>query len=281
MACFYPISIKNATPWRTNKSFHIVSCGQCIGCRLERSRQWAIRCVHESQMHKDNIFVTLTYDEEHLPSDGSLRPQDMTLFLKRLRKHYCKQKIRFFQCGEYGELFRRPHHHIIMFGFDFQDKTYWTTRDGYRYYISETLKKIWPFGNHLITDCTFETAAYVARYITKKQNGQAAEKHYNGLKPEYITMSRRPGIGAGWYEKFKSDVFPRDEVVIRGKKMRPPRFYDKLFDGESPEKMSRIKHLRERRAAEHYENNTPERLAVREVCQLARAKKLIRGYENG
>jgi hypothetical protein len=236
--------------------------------------------VHENQLHAHSCFVTLTYSDENLPPNGSLRPRDMVLFMKKLRKKFGKG-IRFFQCGEYGGSTGRAHHHALLFGLDFPDKYFWTQRDGYRYYRSPSLEALWPQGNSLITDVTFESAAYVARYITKKITGDAAEEHYKGRVPEYITMSRRPGIAAGWFEKYKTDVYPSDEVIIRGKKMRPPRYYDKLFDVEDSAVMSRIKRVREKRAAGHKENNTEERLAVREIVQLARFKKLKRGYENG
>ena len=114
-----------------------VSCGQCIGCRLERSRQWAVRCMHEASMHTDNCFVTLTYSDEgiaHLdrcidPETGeigagplrSLNKRDIQLFMKRLRKR-TGAKIRYLQCGEYGSKTQRPHHHVLLFGFDFSDK---------------------------------------------------------------------------------------------------------------------------------------------------------------
>ena len=120
-------------------------CGQCIGCRLERSRQWAMRCMHEAQMYDRNCFVTLTYDDEHLPPNGSLNKRDFQLFMKRLRKRY-GSGIRYYQCGEYGELLGRPHHHAILFNFDFDDKVLWSVRDGVRLYRSASLEQLWPHG---------------------------------------------------------------------------------------------------------------------------------------
>ena len=114
-----------------------VPCGQCVGCRLERSRQWAIRCVHEASLHSRNCFITLTYDDAHLPGI-SLVPRDYVLFMKRLRKMF-GAGIRFFHCGEYGSINFRPHHHAIIFNFDFEDKVLWSVRSGVRLYRSAAL----------------------------------------------------------------------------------------------------------------------------------------------
>ena len=152
----------------------MVPCGQCIGCRLERSRQWAIRCVHEASLHTDNCFITLTYSPDCLPSDGSLNHDDFQKFFKRLRKHIAPKKIRYYMCGEYGEDLQqpsklgRPHFHACLFGLDFDDKQLYIVRDDVKLYTSATLEKIWGKGFVTIGDVTFESAAYVARYIAKK-----------------------------------------------------------------------------------------------------------------
>ena len=195
-----------------------VPCGQCIGCRLERSRQWATRCVHEASLHENNCFITLTYDDAHLPSDLSLNLVHFQKFMKRLRKRF-GDGIRFFHCGEYGENFGRPHYHACLFNFDLPDRVLWSTRSGVNLYTSHILSSLWPFGFVTVGDVTFESAAYVARYVMKKVTGKNAQDHYEWVHPitgqvyerapEYVTMSRRPGIGKGWLEKYMSDVFPR------------------------------------------------------------------------
>ena len=154
-----------------------VPCGQCIGCRLERSRQWAIRIVHESQMHEQSYFLTLTYNNEFLPKTGSLQKADVQLFMKRLRKKFGKG-IRYYYCGEYGEKFHRPHYHLIIFGCEFPDKILWKIERGNRLWISEDLNKLWKKGYCSIGMVTFESAAYVARYVTKKITGKQANQHY-------------------------------------------------------------------------------------------------------
>ncbi len=256
-----------------------IPCGQCIGCRLEKSRQWAIRCTHEAQQHESNSFITLTYSDDYIPNDGSLCLRDFQLFIKRLRKSL-KQKIRFYHCGEYGENYGRPHYHACIFGHDFPDKTPWKTSNDQTLYRSTSLEKLWPHGYSSIGDVTFQSAAYVARYILKKINGDAATAHYERidpttgeitqLLPEYTTMSRRPGIGTDWYKQFKSDVFPSDEVIMNNVKMRPPKFYDGLYEFEFPEDHLKMKQKRKATAAIHSEDQTPERLKVR--CQVQKSQ---------
>ena len=302
MPCYHPLkgyhsAIKNATGKRSivfNKAHSltgvqlVIPCGQCVGCRLERSRQWAVRCTHEASLHQDNCFITLTYNDENLPADKSLHVDHFQKFMKRLRKRF-GDGIRFYHCGEYGEKYMRPHYHACLFNFDFPDKKLWKIVNDQRLYISDALQELWPFGFSTIGSVTFESAAYVARYIMKKVNGEKADSHYERvdletgevykLKPEYTTMSRRPGIAHDWYEKFKSDVFPSDFIVINGKKVKPPRYYDSLYEHEYVSDFDTIKKNRKKNAKKHVENNTFDRLHVREQCQIARLKKLPRVVE--
>lgn len=254
-------------------------CGQCWGCRLERSRQWAMRCMHEASLYKENSFITLTYDDEHLPADGSLNHQTWQDFMKRLRERLRAKgiKVRFYMAGEYGETKGRPHYHACIFGYGFPDKTYWCrSPTGNRLYRSKELESTWQLGNSLIGEVTFESAAYVARYVMKKVTGDMAEDHYKGRKPEYNKMSLKPGIGSGWYDKFKSDVYPNDYVVVNGKKTKPPKFYDRKFQKENPFDFDTLQFQRESRARENPEENFDDRLKVREAVQLARISQLKR-----
>ncbi len=266
-------------------------CGQCRGCRLERSRQWAMRCVHEASLFEENCFITLTYSDEFLPSDGSLNKKHFQDFMKRLRSRFVGRRIRFFHAGEYGSKYRRPHYHACLFNFDFSDKKLFKRDNGVSLYTSVVLDSVWKFGFCSVGSLTFESAAYCARYIMKKVTGDLAAEHYLGcddftgevveLLPEYTTMSRRPGIGREWYERFRGDVFPGDDVVLRGRKMRPPRFYDCLYEQENPDDFARIKAERVRASYRAAADSTPERLAVRERCQeLEEARFSRRGdYE--
>jgi hypothetical protein len=255
-----------------------VPCGRCIGCRLERSRQWAVRCVHEASLHEDNCFITLTYDDAHLPPGGSLVKRDFVLFMKRFRKMY-GSGIRFFHCGEYGTLLDRPHHHACIFGFDFPDKVFWSSRANVPLFRSLSLETLWPFGFSTVGAVTFESAAYVARYVLKKITGDDAADHYGGLEPEYVTMSRRPGIARGWFDKYKDDVYPADRVVVREKFIcKPPRYYDNIYDTLDPDSFLAVKARRKCRARDS-PDNAPDRLAVREEVKKLKAKQLKRGYE--
>lgn len=260
-------------------------CGQCVGCRLERSRQWALRCQHEASLHEKNCFITLTYNDENLPLDGSLDVRHFQLFMKRLREKFGEDRIRFFHCGEYGERFKRPHYHAILFGFDFDDKEYFKSNQGNHVFTSKTLDSLWGKGFCTIGSVTFESCAYVARYVTKKVNGKFKDEHYvdrgkgNLLKPEYCTMSRRPGIAYDWYQRFKSDVFPSDSVVVRGKECLPPRYYSNIYEVEDPEGFAELKAKREANAKKSSFDNSVPRLAVREKVQNARFKKLLRPFE--
>lgn len=274
-------------------------CGQCIGCRIDRARTWSLRCMHEASLYENNCFVTLTFDEDHLPVNGSLNKRDFQLFMKRLRKRCVgldvvdgKRPIRYFHCGEYGENMKRPHHHACLFNFDFLDKELWSIKNGIRLYRSELLEDLWPFGFSLIGDVTVESANYVARYCIKKITGDDAALHYVSvdedtgemfyLEPEYITMSRRPGIGQKWYEEYRdSDVYSKDFVTSDGKAFKVPAYYDKLEDMRDHFSMLGRKRGRRLKADEHSEDHTVERLNARERVARARVKRLVRSFENG
>lgn len=227
-------------------------CGQCIGCRLERSRQWAVRLMKEARLHERNSFLTLTYDDAHLPRLSNGRPtlnlEDVQLFLKRLRKHFSPHPLRFFQCGEYGELTYRPHHHMILFGEDFcKDRvSIEAMRSGNPQWASPLLTSLWGKGRCTIGDVAFDSAAYVARYCLKKVTGKGSKFHYAGRKPEFITMSRRPGIGSGYFDEFKDDLYPSDEIVpsVGRPASLPPKYFDKLLERVDPVLFESVKKKR-------------------------------------
>jgi len=222
-----------------------VACGKCIGCRLENSRMWAVRCVHEAQMHEQNCFLTLTYAPEHLPEGGTLVPQHFTKFLKRLRKHIHPKKISYFHCGEYGDQLDRPHYHALLFGYEFPDARFARfSKSGHKTYSSELLDRLWGLGQCNIGTLNFETAAYTARYALKKITGDLAESHYRGRHPEYCTMSTKPAIGKRWLDQHISQVYRRDRIVINGKEVLPPRYYDKILRRLDETKHTEIKKSR-------------------------------------
>lgn len=243
-----------------------IPCGHCIGCYLDRSRQWADRCMLEAQYHDCNSFLTLTYDDDHLPSSGQLinsdgvvidsplHPlckRDLQLFIKRLRDKIKPVKVRFFACGEYGSRTARPHYHMILFGYDFSEDRvlYKTNFNGEKLYNSSLLDSCWKNGHAVIGDLTWNSAAYVSRYCLKKR--------YNDLKdfydmfdliPEFTVMSRRPGIARQYYEDHKDNIYDTEEIFISDingmKKLRPPKYFDKLYDIDYPSDFENIKEHR-------------------------------------
>lgn len=232
-------------------------CGQCIGCRIRRAQDWVVRCVHEASQHDRSSFLTLTYDQVHVPSNGSLDHRHFQLFAKRLRK--AGNRFRYLVAGEYGPETYRPHYHALIFGLDWsRDRTLWRTQP-HILYESPTLNELWELGHCTIGALTPETVGYVAQYTVKKLTGDKAEEAYTRLdletgeeyqvKPEYAAMSRRPGIGESWFRRYHTDVYPSDEVIISSgggsgvsptkasgyKRVAPPRYYDKLHELSSPE----------------------------------------------
>lgn len=268
-----------------------VKCGQCIGCRLEYSRQWAIRCLHESQLYEDNCFITLTYNDENLPNNCSLVKKHFQDFIKRYRKYVYPRKIRYFMCGEYGEEKTRPHYHAVIFNHDFTDKELWRTKQGTKLYISQSLQKLWKKGFSTLGAVTFDSAAYVARYILKKQTGDMAEAHYfsecsketglltHPIQPEYTTMSRRPGIATEWFKQFKNEIYPDDFIVINGKKMPPPKFYQYLYELDENNNIKSVKKRRKTLSIRRKDDNTYDRLLTKEKVTKAKIKHKQRQLE--
>lgn len=336
MPCYYPIDGWRAKRLNENGNREIVfnakdgyadmpvglPCGQCIGCRLERSRQWAVRCVHESSLYSENSFITLTYNNESLPAGGSLVKADFQKFMKRLRKHLSPLKIRYYMCGEYGEVcencgkheskchcrhyiadFGRPHFHALIFGYDFPDKILHSVKNGNLLYKSDILNKIWGKGFCIIGEVTFESAAYVARYVMKKalrkeqiELDNEGLTHYERLDkssgeisyliPEYTDMSRGRrdngdgGIGFRWFEKYKKEVYPNDYIVLNGKKMKPPKYYKELYKLENPDEYIDVVNRNNKIAAfKSKEDNTLNRLRDREIVKKAQLGMLKRDLE--
>lgn len=266
-----------------------VPCGQCMDCRIARGRAWAIRCVHESQKHLENAFITLTYAPEHLPFGGTLIKKDFQDFMKRLRKSIHPKKISFFHCGEYGENLLRPHYHALLFGHDFQDKLPWKkSHDGSQIYTSKTLETLWGKGFCSIGSVSYQTAAYCSSYILKKINGDRAEHHYRktlpdgqvvDLLPEYITMSLKPAIGKDWINKYGNEVYPSDSVVMRGKEIKPPRYYDKLLKRTDQELHDQVKKVRSKRTMQDYRNASAPRKKARRIITAAKINLYKRNLE--
>lgn len=294
MPCFRPWSHK---PYADRPSVTL-ACGQCRGCRSDRARAWGVRIAHEASLHAENAFLTLTYSDQHYPDDGSVDVRPLQLFMKRFRTAHpeLKRKLRFFAVGEYGERNWRAHFHCIVFGYGFPDRKLWKVEgSGHPQFLSAELTELWPHGLASLGNVSYQTGAYVAGYSLKKINGERAASHYQRphpitgeivqLRPEFVTMSRRPGVGSVWFDRFAGDAFPSDFLIVDGKRVAvPPYYLRKLKASETSPNLLKhqsfqIKNARVGRAAKHADNNTPERLAVREEVAELRAKLLRRELE--
>ena len=300
MACYAPISGRRTAEGKVTlrgvdgyyDKVIKVSCGQCIGCRIDRQRDWTARCLHEASQHEQNAFLTLTYNKASLPENGHLKVKDWQDFAKRLRKNV--GPFRYFHCGEYGDD-GRPHYHALLFGLDFSEDRYlWKQQSKNKpTYRSETLERNWKLGFSTLGDVTHASAAYVAKYIIKRKTGDQVEEHYRRinyetgeeyqLTQEYTTMSRRPGIGTGWIQKFHKEIYPSDFIVVENKKLRPPKFYDKWMGAQEQAGQGRLQHPLTGRLAQavekrrdqgrrHQKDKTHERLKVRETIAEAKQK---------
>lgn len=228
-------------------------CRHCVGCRLDHAKEWANRIVLEQSYHTHSVFLTLTYDDEHLPTSfgsdpatgeivsvhATLVKSDLQKFFKRLR-FTTKQKLSYYCAGEYGSQTYRPHYHCIIFGLQLDDlKPIRKNFDGQQYYVSKTIEKIWPFGIHVIGDVTKESAAYVARYTIKKATHGFTKEYYElaGIEPEFQTISSKPAIGRRYYEdnieKFKYSTFSVS-TPSGGIKMTMPEYFRKRYKEIDP-----------------------------------------------
>lgn len=226
-----------------------VPCGKCLECRIQHARDWADRCVIEAKQSPDNYFVTLTYDDGHLPERNSLKPKDLQDFMKRLRRRFPDTKIRFLACGEYGTTSFRPHYHLILFNLPLVDLSYdfilkdWMTGKMEHHLrpnckgdamFSQTIYEAWQYQGMIVVErFNYDTAAYVSQYVTKKCNPNN-EKLYKelGIVPEFLRMSNRPGIGAQYFQD-NDDIHSIGHLIVpndgEAHVSSVPRYYDKLF----------------------------------------------------
>lgn len=269
----------------------LLPCRQCVGCRLDKSVQWATRLMHESESHDNACFLTLTYDPETVPDNGSLNKAHLSTFFKDLRArcdYYGKGKIKYFACGEYGEQKGRPHYHVALFGpfgcygDDSGRAEEEPSRSGDRQFTHEDISACWEYGIHRFSELSFESAAYVARYVLKKVTGPSSPDFYGDRVPEFQVSSN--GLGKAFFEKNAKDVFPSDQVVIPGRgSWSPPEYYLRLLEKRDPELFARVKEKRK----EEKEELTKEELASfverrdREghVKRLVAEATLIRGVD--
>lgn len=241
--------------------FDYIPCGKCLSCRLAYAKDWTIRCMAESTMHEDNYFITLTYDDYSLPFNvdvgsgefsgkSTLVKKHLQDFFKRLRKNYSYDNhLKYYACGEYGSLSLRPHYHTIIFGLKLDDLTlYKKSALGYPLYTSDFLNRCWKFGYVIVAPVTWLSASYVARYVMKKQ-GIADKDIYDDhlIQPEFTTMSLKPAIGAEYYEEHKDSIYKFDALYLpEGKVVKPPKYFDTLFERDFPDRFEVLKENRKK-----------------------------------
>lgn len=291
MACTYPILAYEVIGETTKRGKSVIvfkrpddkphrlielPCGQCLMCRIEKAKQWQKRIIAESKMHENNYFVTLTYDDESLQTNDCLKIQidmdtgeileqkietkpilvkkDVTDFKKRLLEHFREKGhtgIRFYYCGEYGSTTDRPHYHIIFFNLPLDDlQFYKLNKQGQPMFNSKLLTEKWGMGHVVIGSLTYESAGYVARYVLKKQQSGTI---YDGRPKEFTEMSRRPGIGHSYYEKYKDSIYNYDAMLIPKEFensfwSKPPKYFDDMYSEEENERMYDIKLQRRKKA---------------------------------
>lgn len=264
-------------------------CGRCIGCRVDKRRAIAVRATHEASLYQDNCFLTLTYDDEHLPHGCTLVKHHLQDFIKRLRERIEPRRIRHFSAGEYGENLARPHYHSLVFNWDFPDKILLRENAQGSLYTSELLSDLWPHGFHSIGAVTAQSASYVASYVMKKRFSDPDGVHYLTIdertgelfevEPEFQLASngggkcykgKNGGLGAGWLERYSDEVWRDDAVMLGDREIKPPPYYDRVLEREDPKTYELTKERRRTLAVEQAANSTYERLAVREQCAIAK-----------
>jgi len=261
-------------------------CGQCIGCRIDRSKEWAIRCVHEAQTHENNVFITLTYSNENLPltPDGlpTLKHDDFQNFMKRLRKKRAYERMGFFMAGEYGDQLQRPHYHAILFGIDFKDKKQVQLRNDIPVYHSQELEETWGLGHHEIGSVNYQSAAYVGRYVVKKLTGEQSAL-YDGRTPDYGKASKKYAIGKNWLEKFWPDVFNYSELIVDGSPHKIPRYYIKWLEKHHPLAWQKHKgrDLSLFDTKKYIDENSPQRLKAKKIVKKTKLAFLARNLDKG
>lgn len=255
MACYHPIEAYQDEPGAVPR-FNIprgsgnlvLPCGKCIGCKSAYATHWANRCTHETTRWENNCFLTLTYDDDHLPEDGALRRDHLQNFLKRLRKRAGdpasaidrdrKHSIRFFGCGEYGEQEGRPHYHLLLFNCNFADRV----RVHSRLTESALVAELWPYGSNRIGEATAAAANYIAQYSLKKQRttNYISEDGVELPKP-FLRMSVRPAIGLAWLDQYENDL-EHGYLIAKQHKQGIPRYYRKKIKERNYELAEKIEH---------------------------------------
>lgn len=270
------------------KSFQL-PCGGCIPCRLAKAQDWATRIVHEGKFHEHNWFVTCTYSDQFLPSDGSLSYDHHTNFMRRVRRHAAPAKPRFLGVGEYGDRFGRPHYHYIIHGMPLADVRLTARKDEHKLYTSKIMQDIWGMGYAPVQELTFANAQYVARYTLKKVTGERAEQYFRPhpitgeqfkVIPEFARMSRMPGLGTAWFEKHHRTEFTGDHLIVDGRKKPIPKFYLSKLSATQQAEIAARRNARAN-TDQQRADNTEARLLTRNKSAGLKAQRLTRDKATG
>lgn len=277
MACYSPMNMK------IKNRYQIIPCGKCIGCRLEKRRQWAIRATLEAKTHKENIFATLTYRDDALVigyQHPTLVEEHLTKFWKRLRQELIRNpqkftkesesELRYLASGEYGDESNRPHYHALVFGLDFKDKTIQQKNGDNFLYHSDTLDSIWTYGYCTIGDVSFSSASYVAKYAMKNDSHHKDMWSEIGVEPQFCRMSRRPALALKWFETWHKDVYPSDELVINNQKMSSIKYFDNIYASGNELLMHALKLNRQKKLSA--QNTSKKQLQIKKTVKLAQLK---------
>ena len=268
-----------------------VPCGHCQGCLSARALDRKTRLLHEGSCWERNCVLTLTYDADHLPPGGTVVKADLSAFMMRVRNRARRHDgvsagVRFEGIGEYGGKTARPHYHVILFNYDAPDKVHWSGKGDLAQFTSKVMDDVWGMGHVRVGVFGPKSAGYVAQYITEKVIGDRKAPKYMHVdptgqpfwvEPEFALSSRRPGIGAAWLAKYESDVYPHGYVVLKsGCQVKPPAYYDAKYRQRHPQEFRDLAVRREVEAIDKAADNTPERLAVKEIVLKARLAQKLR-----
>jgi len=256
MTCTSPVLIRNPKPtFGLSTSFGLwVPCGHCVSCRIAHAREWATRMMHELEYYEDSSFITLTYDDDHLPEDNSLSKRELQLFFKRFRK-LLDHKIKYYACGEYGEDEGRAHYHAVIFGYGGIRNLYWNPKLKSRKshtngaWSSRLIDKAWPFGFNVVGSVSYDSCRYVADYVGKKYNGDFAKSVYGERQVPFQLQSG--GIGRRFALDHADQLEANLGCTIHGAEVGLPRYYRKVLKIDTA--TMAVKALEHEEAlAEHY-----------------------------
>lgn len=209
MVCIHPINIQGRT----------LPCGRCPACRIQKTNEWTTRLLHEMQYYENSIFLTLTYNDDSLPESMELVPADLRNFWKRLRKNI-DVKIKYFACGEYGTIFRRPHYHAIVFGLSNKDY--------------DAIDDAWDLGFIKIGSVTEQSIRYVASYIMDKDESINMSE-FTGIKVAPFSRSSN-GLGKRYVLDNKERLIKNLSIKRKNIELGLPKYYKKLIEDDVSDK---------------------------------------------